>query len=140
MLGKKGGAPKPKAAPAPAAPIKPQGIKTKRTPTSVFDGAAGKDVYEAWRPAKVGQGLDARALTLRGLQHRLRWALANEGMHAQPSCARCCSCGGPGVPYAMRGCGMGCGARPRRRAGTERVCYLAVNWDPSDQSLTGSNS
>jgi len=46
-MGKSGGAPKkPKAAPkavAPAAPLKAQGTTTKRTPTSAFDGAAGKD-------------------------------------------------------------------------------------------------
>ena len=33
-----------------AAPLVAQGAGTKRTPTSAFDGAAGKDVYE---PEKV---------------------------------------------------------------------------------------
>ena len=40
---------KAKAQPAVAAP-KPQGGKTKRTPTSAFDAAAGKDTYE---PEKI---------------------------------------------------------------------------------------
>ena len=41
----------PKKKPPAAAPLKPQGTGGhKRTPTSAFDGAAGKDVYE---PEKV---------------------------------------------------------------------------------------
>jgi hypothetical protein len=68
-----------------AAPLVAQGTGTKRTPTSAFDGAAGKDVYEpekvtatrtanargcwqdAWRPEQVGQGHNARAQPLCGV-------------------------------------------------------------------------
>ena len=52
----KSGAPKPakkatpKATPQPVATLKPQGSTTKRTPTSAFDGAAGRDIYE---PEKI---------------------------------------------------------------------------------------
>ena len=63
---KKRGAPKAKAALAPAAPIKPQGSNTKRTPTSAFDGAAGKDVYE---PEKVLAQRLARGVT----QYLVKW-------------------------------------------------------------------
>ena len=58
-MGKRGPQPKAKGK-APAAPLpKPQGTTTKRTPTSAFDSAAGKDIYEpekvvAQRTAKGG--------------------------------------------------------------------------------------
>ena len=47
-MGKRG--PKPKGTPAAQPTIKPQGKEQKRTPTSAFDPAAGRDVYE---PEKV---------------------------------------------------------------------------------------
>ena len=35
---------------------------------------------DAWRPLEVGQGLDARALALCGLQHRLRELALQPGL------------------------------------------------------------
>eukprot|EP00966_Prymnesium_polylepis_P002534 58444-Prymnesium_polylepis.1 len=55
---------KPASAPIPA---KPQGGKTKRTPTSAFDGAAGKDIYE---PEKIlGKRLAKGGIT----QYNVKW-------------------------------------------------------------------
>ena len=46
-MGKRG--PQPKAPERTARPVKAQGGTTKRTPSSAFDPAAGKDIYELER-------------------------------------------------------------------------------------------
>jgi hypothetical protein len=57
----------PKKKPAAAAPLKAQGTGgLKRTPTSAFDAAAGKDVYE---PEKVIAQRLARGVT----QYQVKW-------------------------------------------------------------------
>ena len=66
-MGKRGPQPKAKGK-APAAPLpKPQGTTTKCTPTSAFDSAAGKDIYEpekvvAQRTAKGGVTQSCRVI------------------------------------------------------------------------------
>jgi hypothetical protein len=56
----------PKKAACPAAVMKPQGKTTKRTPTSAFDGAAGKDIYE---PEKIMGERLAKGVT----QYQVKW-------------------------------------------------------------------
>ncbi|KAL1515139.1 hypothetical protein AB1Y20_004200 [Prymnesium parvum] len=66
-MGKRGPQPKPKPGNKSAnTTIKPQGSTTKRTPTSAFDGAAGKDVYE---PEKVTAKRLAKGVT----QYLVKW-------------------------------------------------------------------